>query len=302
MEHQQIYKFKDILSGSTSSPPTFAFLTKKGNPSSSPALQLAADTGTTGHFVQCPEHMNDYLAYDGPMFNVTKATAPINVTLPDNSTMANTHEGTLRIPGVSPAASKAYIFSNMASSLLSIGQLCDDGCIALFDKCRVIIIKDNAVILMGRRDPQTKLWVVDLDDAPTMEPMPGPNILQYAANAAIAKETVAERIAFLHWCAGSPQLSTFCKAIDAGYFRSWPQLTSQLVRKHLPSSIPMIKGHLDQQRKNIKSTKKPTRATAKPIRLPGTDPKLPCAPLVAVPKPKRDEDVARHESNLALLR
>ena len=98
---------------------------------------------------------------------------------------------------------------------------------------------------------------------PLVDPMPGPNALQYAANAAIAKETVAERIAFLHWCAGSPPLSTFCKAIDAGFFRSWPQLTSKLVRKHMPTSVPMIKGHLDQQCKNIQSTKKPTRATKK---------------------------------------
>ena len=165
------------------------------------------------HFVQKPQH----LSYDGPIFNVQQTAIPVSVTLPDNSTMTNTHEATLRLPGVSPSASKAYVFNNMASSLLSIGQLCDDGCIATFDKDSVVIAKDNAVILQGKRDPSTKLWMVDLNCSPTMSPLPGPNVIQHAANAAIAQETVPERVAFLHWCAGSPQLSTWCKAIDADF-------------------------------------------------------------------------------------
>ena len=184
--------------------------------------------------------------------------------------MTNTHEATLRLPGVSPSASKAYVFNNMASSLLSIGQLCDDGCVATFDKDSVVIAKDNTVILQGKRDPSTKLWMVDLNCSPTTSPLPGPNVIQHAANAAIAQETVPERVAFLHWCAGSPQLSTWCKAIDAGFYRSWPGLTSKLVRKHMPQSTPMIKGHLDQQRKNIRSTK-PKRSMATPKSLPGVD-------------------------------
>ena len=260
------HKIEDSISESTSSPPSLAFLTSKSKPPTQEPIVLAADAGTTGHFVQKPQH----LSYDGPIFNVQQTAIPISVTLPDNSTMTNTHEATLRLPGVSPSASKAYVFNNMASSLLSIGQLCDDGCIATFDKDSVVIAKDNAVILQGKRDPSTKLWMVDLNCSPTMSPLPGPNVIQYAANAAIAQETVPERVAFLHWCAGSPQLSTWCKAIDAGFYRSWPGLTSKLVRKHMPQSTPMIKGHLDQQRKNIRSTK-PKRSMATPKSLPGVD-------------------------------
>ena len=85
----------------------------------------------------------------------------------------------------------------------------------------------------------------------------------------------------MHWCAGSPALSTWCRAIDAGYFKSWPGLTAAAVRKHLPQSIPMHKGHLDQQRKNVRSTKQ-RDSKAKPKIYPGTDepsdaihPKLP---------------------------
>ena len=142
-------KMEDSASESTSSPPSLAFLTSKSKPPTQEPIVLAADTGTTGHFVQKPQQC---LSYDGPIFNVQQTAIPISVTLPDSGTMTNTHEATLRLPGASPSASKAYTFNNMASSLLSIGQLCDDGCVATFDKASVVIAKDNAVILQGKRD------------------------------------------------------------------------------------------------------------------------------------------------------
>ena len=85
-------KIEDGASESTSSPPSLAFLTSKSKPPTQEPIVLAADTGTTGHFVQKPQH----LSYDGPIFNVQQTAIPISVTLPDNSTMTNTHEATLR--------------------------------------------------------------------------------------------------------------------------------------------------------------------------------------------------------------
>ena len=159
--------------------------------------------------------------------------------------------------------------------------MCDDGCIALFDKDRVSIIKDNAVICTGIRDRTTGLWLVDLLN-PTGPVLPGPNILQYAANSAIAKETIGERIAFLHACAGSPVISTFCDAIDAGYYTTWPELTSKLVRKYVPQSAPMVLGHLNQQRKNLRSTKPKAE---KPFQFTGhKEEAIDTKPIVAEPR------------------
>ena len=101
------HKIEDSMSESTSSPPSLAFLTSKSKPPTQEPIVLAADAGTTGHFVQKPQH----LSHDGPIFNVQQTAIPISVTLPDNSTMTNTHEATLRLPGVSPSASKACIFN-----------------------------------------------------------------------------------------------------------------------------------------------------------------------------------------------
>jgi len=94
------------------------------------------------------------------------------------------------------------------------------------------------------------------------EDLPGPNILQHAAHAAVAAESMPERIGFLHACAGSPAVSSFCTAIDAGYYTTWPYLTLARVCQHLKEPpTAMVQGHLDQQRRNLRSTKKNRRPT-----------------------------------------
>ena len=50
-------------------------------------------------------------------------------------------------------------------------------------------------------------------------------------------------------------MHTWTKAINAGYFATWPGLTSELVRKHLPKLLATAKGHMKQYPKNIRSTK-----------------------------------------------
>jgi hypothetical protein len=66
---------------------------------------------------------------------------------------------------------------------------------------------------------------------------------------------LADRIAFYHAALFSPSLSTWCTAINNGHMTSWPELTSAQVCKHPPQSAAMIKGHMDQDRQNIRSTK-----------------------------------------------
>jgi hypothetical protein len=44
-------------------------------------------------------------------------------------------------------------------------------------------------------------------------------------------------------------------AIKQGHFKSWPTLTAPDVYKHLPKSLATAMGHMDQQRKNLRSTK-----------------------------------------------
>ena len=60
---------------------------------------------------------------------------------------------------------------------------------------------------------------------------------------------------FLHGCCGSPVPSTFITGIENEQFLTWPGLTPELIKKHLPPSRAMTKGHLHQEAQHLQSTK-----------------------------------------------
>jgi hypothetical protein len=66
---------------------------------------------------------------------------------------------------------------------------------------------------------------------------------------------VYDTIQYLHAATGSPVPSTFVRAIKAGNFTTWPTLNPEHVNKYLEKSEATVKGHLNQTRKNVRSTK-----------------------------------------------
>ena len=58
----------------------------------------------------------------------------------------------------SSQAKYAEIFPNLHSSLISIGQLCEDECIVTFDKHKLIVSKNKDIIIEGYWDPKNGLW------------------------------------------------------------------------------------------------------------------------------------------------
>jgi hypothetical protein len=217
------------------------------------STSVIADTGCTGHF----------LMLHGPYTNPTPVNPGIQVTLPSGQIIASTHVAQLNIPHLPPSAQICHVFPDLAAgSLLSVGLLTDHGCQALFDHERVTIFRGPQVVLKGRRDPNTRLWTIDMTAPPADTPVYMPTALTasscsntFAHTALATMDTVAKRVAFLHAAMFSPAISTWCAAIDAGRFTTWPSLTSAQVRRHAPFSVPMIKGHLDQARANQRSTK-----------------------------------------------
>jgi hypothetical protein len=148
---------------------------------------------------------------------------------------------------LSDDAKVGHIFDDLKSgSLLSIGQLCDDDCVALFTKYNVKVYKQGQIIIVGKRDPSNGLWTVPL--APKT-PIP-------QANGAIQdNNTKADLAMFLHASMFCPVPSTLLRAVERSHFASWPGLTTSLVKKHLAKSLSTSKGHLRMQQKNIQSTK-----------------------------------------------
>jgi hypothetical protein len=213
--------------------PTSSYITAL----SSHALTIA-DTGSTGHF----------LSLNTPCSNVVPTTQGLSVRMPNGTHITSSHTCDLYLPGLPPAALQAHIFPDLTSGpLLSIGQLCDHGCQATFDKFKVTIRYGNAMVLRGPRNPTTGLWYVDVTQ-PTVPTFPAQALSAYQTS------TLPELIQFLHATCFSPAQSTFIAAIQAGYLLTWPGLTAALVAKYLPKSLATAKGHLDQQRKNIRST------------------------------------------------
>ena len=53
---------------------------------------------------------------------------------------------------------------------------------------------------------------------------------------------------------GFPATSTWCKVIDAGYFKGWPGLTSKRVQRFIKIVDETETGHMNQRRAGIRST------------------------------------------------
>ena len=246
-----------------------------------------------------------------------------SVQLPNNELIMATEAGELPFGDeLSPTAKRVMVLPKLTSAnLISIGQLCDDGCSIILDKTNMLAIKNNTIILKGKRNKLDGLWDIpipkrkitanccvspikhgsiykrkpnevsnvtrnttpkqyktttfpshlhklqalaisnDFDNAIDEElklrvqtPSPQPTTLR--ANIILQKkQTHMQLVTYLHACCFSPVKSTFKKAITKGFLKTFPGLTPQLVDKYLPPSVATAKGHLNQERQHLQSTK-----------------------------------------------
>jgi len=96
------------------------------------------------------------------------------------------------------------------------------------------------------RMPVTKLWNLDIQT---------PTTAIASTNATSDTATPAELVTFAHATMFSPALSTLTEAMWCGYLPEFMGLTLEQLQKYPPQSIPVIKGHMDQDQKNVWSTK-----------------------------------------------
>ena len=64
-----------------------------------------------------------------------------------------------------------------------------------------------------------------------------------------------QAIKWMHAVCGYPVKSTWLAAIEAGNYVGWPLLTARNVKKYYPETTKTPKGHMNQTRKNVRSTK-----------------------------------------------
>ena len=103
--------------------------------------------------------------------------------------------------------------------------------------------------MTGMRQPPG-LWTFTIPVSPVPSNLPP----IATALSTIGYPKAAELVAYAHAALFSPALSTLELALQRGYVRHFPGLTLQTLRRHPPASVATAKGHLDQTRKNVRST------------------------------------------------
>jgi hypothetical protein len=211
------------------------------------------DSGCTGHF----------LFINAPYLNKVKSQTPLTVRLPNRATMESSHTAELNIPELNAAASKAHVFPGMANhSLLSVGQLCNEGYIVTFKNASVTVCNSEKFqILSGPRDLDTGLWRINLRrDAQ--------KIYQPVANNMYELRNTGALVNYLQKALFRPTKSALLQAVKDGHLITWPGLTEDAIHKYLKLTPATAMGHMNQRRQNIRSTVRAPIADAAP---PNTD-------------------------------
>jgi hypothetical protein len=165
--------------------------------------------------------------------------------------MESYHTAELDIPELNAAESKAHVFPVMANhSLLSVGQLYDEGYIVTFKQASVTICdSEKSQILSGPRDLNTGLWRINLKQTNNHIPEPiANNLYELRSTGALVHN--------LHKALCSPTKSAMLQAVKDGHLITWPGLKEDAIKKHLKLTPATAMGHMSQRRQNIRSTSK----------------------------------------------
>jgi hypothetical protein len=199
------------------------------------------DSRYTGHF----------LLVNAPCLNKVKSRTPLTVRPPNGAIMESSHTAELDIPELNAAASKANVSPGISNhSLLSVGQLCDEGYIVNFKQASVTICdSENSQILSGPWDLDTGLWRINLKQTSYHKPEPiSNNLYEVRYTGAL--------IHYLHKALFSPTQSAILQAVKDGHLITWPGLTEDAINKYLKLMPATAMVHMNQRRQKIRSTSK----------------------------------------------
>jgi hypothetical protein len=134
------------------------------------------------------------------------------VRLPNGATMESSHTADLDIPELNAAASKAHVFPGVANhSLLSVGQLCDEGYRVTFQRATVTICNsEHSELLCGPRDETTGLWRINLNQPKKHKPDP-------VANNMYELRNTRALVHYLHKALFSPTKAVMLQAVKDGH-------------------------------------------------------------------------------------
>jgi len=114
------------------------------------------DSGATSHYIRIEDTercLDNIRPYQGS-----------SVMLPDAGTITPTLKGQLRLSKeLSSQALRATALPALkSSSLISLGQLCDDDCTVILNKKKLLAVKNDKIILEGHRNYLDGLWDIPI--------------------------------------------------------------------------------------------------------------------------------------------
>ena len=164
--------------------------------------------------------------------------------------------------GIPQQARECKKFLEVTLPLVSVGKLCVNGMIVVFDDKQVHVLnKNGALVSQGTRDPNRNLYLMPIASRSAQsQRVEAAQLVQeqrvaHTANSAYEARTVPALMSYLHGCAGFLPKTTWIKGIKANFYPGWPLLTPERVEKYLPKSEATVMGHMKMIRMGIRSSR-----------------------------------------------
>jgi hypothetical protein len=161
---------------------------------------------------------------------------------------------------------QADTFQDFPTSLMSVGKTANNGTVSVFTKDGVNVFKEEDLLIMckgkpifiGVRDSHGRYQIPLMQQRGQWQPQCPSKQARKAlrqANSVYNLPSTKQAIKWMHAVCDYPVKSTWLKAIKAGNYVGWPMLNERNIQKYYPETIETAKGHLNQTRKNVRSTK-----------------------------------------------
>ena len=240
------------------------------------------DSGATGHFLQ-----------QGIGIPTGQPSGKV-VGMPNGQQERATKQVLLPIQGLNKQARLGDELPSLRhNSLLSVPKFADYGYTTIFkpgdegvevyNSSEVTIVPEAEPVLRGWRD-QNGLWRTPLSPKParqvssadqintiTTSEIEGEihaiNFAQEHVNNIYHLPSMESRMAYIHASLGFPTKAAMLDAATAGRLIGIPFASTTNIRKHYPETKATPKGHLDQQRQGVRSTR------ANPKKPPSNEPR-----------------------------
>ena len=146
---------------------------------------------------------------------------------------------------------------DITHSLIGFGPLCQRGMsVHLYATGLTINHADGTLAAQTSKRPDDMLWSLPFSAFHQLANQPASQVRLPTAANVITHSFNAETVLFWHAALGSPPASTLIRALAAGFLRTIPGLTLDLVRRNPPNTLATGKGHLSQTRKGLRSTRR----------------------------------------------